>query len=163
MNKTFTLKKNLHSGSSGLLASILWLPRILTPVMLYVSCPSYLRCCLHLLFFHSSLRCGQPLMIAQSAVLLQTRKTNLSVRIFHDWRGFMSRKWLLFPSMSVITDTKVDAPYSSIKIYLTLIFSFSKDCNIAISTYSMVSFTGKRSWEAGEVGIVSLYLLKVYG
>ena len=29
---------------------------------------------------------------------------------------------------------------------------FSADCNIAISTYSMVSFTGKRSWEAGEVG-----------
>lgn len=29
--------------------------------------------------------------------------------------------------------------------------SFSTDCNIAISTYSMVSFTGKRSWEAGEV------------
>jgi len=25
------------------------------------------------------------------------------------------------------------------------------NCNIAISTYSMVSFTGKRSWEAGEV------------
>lgn len=30
-------------------------------------------------------------------------------------------------------------------------YSFSTDCNIAISTYSMVSFTGKRSWEAGEV------------
>lgn len=69
----------------------------------------------------------------------------------------------MLPSMSVITDTRVDAPYLSIKIYLTLIFSFLTDCNIAISTYSMVSFTGKRSWEAGEVGIVSICLLKVYG
>ena len=69
----------------------------------------------------------------------------------------------MFPSISVITDTRVDAPYLSIKIYLTLIFSFLTDCNIAISTYSMVSFTGKRSWEAGEVGIVSICLLKVYG
>ena len=46
--------------------------------------------------------------------------------------------------------------YTDVHFNNTLNFSINPrdltDCSIAISTYSMVSHTGKRSWEAEQVG-----------
>ena len=117
-----------------------------------------------------SSRCGPPLMIAQSAALPQTLKINLSVSITCSAVSPIAANVSFFcqSGASTCTDTVVSTFDCSISLLPAFLLhsvsalfwrqacrrsfhSFSTDCNIAISTYSMVSFTGKRSWEAGEV------------
>ena len=121
-------------------------------------------------------------MIAQSVALPLMPKTNLSVSI-KEWGervklnldvcndnivsnlaeykpfgvafSFPCPSWLL----SFYNDLQISHASSRIgHCFTRLIILLPTDCNIAISTYSMVSFTGKRSWEAGEVSMVTFHL-----